>query len=167
MTHYRESIASVDRECAECGWPIKRSNVTGLCGAHCRQVKSSSVPSKARMRARELAMQDHAPVAFKLPDGDRGGNGLKQINVAPILARISVELHVDPEHVKGADRSQIFVDARAVAVVAMRRRGASYPWIGHVLGGRDHSSALHLARTFAARCLRRPWLAAIAERVAA
>ena len=164
---YLKSIAHIDRECATCGWPIKRDNITGFCFTHYRQAIVSRVPAKARMRARELALQDHAPVAFVDPDEARIGNCYRGIHSTPILARISAELSVDPEHVIGHDRSQIFVDARAVTVIAMRRRGASYPAIGLALGGRDHTSAIHLARTFGARCLRRPWLAAIVERVAA
>ena len=64
------------------------------------------------------------------------------------------------------DRWTHFVDARSVVVMAMRRRGASYERIGRTIQ-RDHSTVIYLARTFADRCAKRPYLAAIAERVAA
>jgi chromosomal replication initiation ATPase DnaA len=75
-------------------------------------------------------------------------------------------LNIDRQSILSEARWAHFVDARSVVVMAMRARGASFEHIGRALG-RDHSSALHLYRTFGKRCARKPYLAAIAEQVAA
>lgn len=84
----------------------------------------------------------------------------------PIVAKVSRAMNIDVPSILSDARWSHFVDARAVVVMAMRRRGASYSHIGRSIGC-DHSSARHLAVTFDKRAARKPHLAALVERLAA
>lgn len=52
------------------------------------------------------------------------------------------------EDLLGASKVQYLIEARALVVWALRNSGQawSYPQIGRVLGGRDHTTAMNLAR---------------------
>lgn len=50
---------------------------------------------------------------------------------------------IAPAEVTGQSRQRECIDARHVAAAAARFCGASYPLIGQILGGRDHTTAMH------------------------
>jgi hypothetical protein len=50
---------------------------------------------------------------------------------------------VDVEHMTGDCRKPMYVRARGLAAVILKRRGSSYPQIGRWMGGRDHSTIIH------------------------
>jgi len=62
-----------------------------------------------------------------------------------LVARVFDKL---PSEIKGRGRSQALVKPRRVIAKILRQRGWSYPRIGDVLGGRDHSTAINLLHNF-------------------
>jgi hypothetical protein len=72
---------------------------------------------------------------------------------APIFGRelvTSVARDFDISHGEliGDCRANEFVDARSVVSRVLHDRGWSYPQIGRLLGGRDHSTVINLVRKF-------------------
>lgn len=66
-----------------------------------------------------------------------------------LIGFVAREFGVSPAEVKGAGRNRMLVGARSVIAVVLReQRGLSYPTIGRMLGGRDHSTIQHSHRTF-------------------
>jgi hypothetical protein len=64
----------------------------------------------------------------------------------------------------GQDRGRRYVEARAVVVAVLRERGWSYPRIGKLLGGRDHSTVIHAHQSFDIHAKRKPLVAALFNR---
>lgn len=74
---------------------------------------------------------------------------------------------VTTEAIRGPSRGRTVVAARSLAMYLARRlTGRSFQAIGRACGGRDHTTALHGARTCEARLAHDPALAADAERLA-
>lgn len=58
------------------------------------------------------------------------------------------EFHTSPEAIASTDRTREVIDARAVAMTAVRANGLTLAAIGEHFGGRNHSTVLHaLGRT--------------------
>lgn len=60
-----------------------------------------------------------------------------------VLLRIGQAFGIKVSDIKGKQRNQYMVGSRAVFVRLMRDRGLSFPIIGRLLGGRDHSTIFH------------------------
>ncbi len=60
-----------------------------------------------------------------------------------ILDRVGAHFGVSWEELIGRRRSAYMVNARHVAAWCLRQQGLSYPEIGRVLGGRDHTTAMY------------------------
>ena len=65
-----------------------------------------------------------------------------------LIASVAEAFRMTPADITGDGREQRFVHARAVVVRIMRDRGWSFPRIGRVLGGRDHSTTINAASKF-------------------
>lgn len=69
------------------------------------------------------------------------------LNAGQVIAAVSAHFDLTPEEVLSAGRRQDLVFARQVAMYLCRRHmGLSYPELGRVFGGRDHSTALYSCR---------------------
>jgi len=53
---------------------------------------------------------------------------------------------------KGRGRDTMLVQARSVCARLLRDRGLSYPHVGRILGGRDHSTIIHALDQFGMYC---------------
>jgi hypothetical protein len=85
------------------------------------------------------------------------------------IDRVGAMLSVSREEILGRVRTPHLVDARAAIAVLLRGQGKPFAEIGSILG-RDHSSVMHLVRTFHQRAARCPALYLVvqgAERLAA
>jgi chromosomal replication initiation ATPase DnaA len=89
---------------------------------------------------------------------------------APITAKRIIEIvakHADISiaDIKGQCRKAPLVHARHVAALLIRhwRPDLSYPQIGRLMGGRDHSTIIHGQRLIMDRLRRNPDLAAMAR----
>lgn len=61
-----------------------------------------------------------------------------------ILARIAEKLELKPSDIMGSSRRREFVRARQAAMFLCRTRlGLSYPELGRIFGGKDHSTVIH------------------------
>lgn len=80
-----------------------------------------------------------------------------------LLAQVCAALDVDIIAVKGPSRLEPLVRARYLFACVARRRwpDLSYPRIGRLLGGRDHSTIIHGLRQFEAVVARDPQLQAL------
>lgn len=56
----------------------------------------------------------------------------------------------------GKRREGRYIDARATVAMILHHRGLSYPIIGRLLGGRDHSTIMNLCRKFEIYARRNP-----------
>lgn len=75
-------------------------------------------------------------------------------DLMPIVARM---FGVTVPEIKGEARSRQIVGARSVITMILREhRGLSYPMIGKILGGMDHSSVIHQHKTFHAKARKFP-----------
>lgn len=61
-----------------------------------------------------------------------------------IVSSVAKDFGLDPSDITGLSRTRDIVDARATVAAVLKRWGRlSYPAIGRVLGGRDHSTVIH------------------------
>lgn len=60
-----------------------------------------------------------------------------------LMREIATEFTTTVSVMKGGQRNHDIIHARAVFVMVMRSRGMSYPQIGRLLGGRDHSTVIN------------------------
>lgn len=67
------------------------------------------------------------------------------------LAEVCQQRGVDMDMLTGRRRTRPISLARHEAMYRLRRLGLSYPRIGQILGGRDHSTVIHGIRQ---HCLR-------------
>lgn len=153
------------RRCAVCGEPIKRASVTGLCRVHLAE-RRAAPRRRPTLRRKALSARFDKPVQIELPPHPGHWGDFRTVQVDPIVRKVGSVLEIDPALILSDKRWSILVDARAAVAVAMRKRGASYPYIGKALG-RDHTSILHLVRTFDARVAVRPYLSHVALEAAA
>lgn len=61
-----------------------------------------------------------------------------------LLRSVGLDLSVPVTELRGDGRSDYLVEARAIVARILRDRGMSYPQIGRMLGGRDHSTVMHM-----------------------
>lgn len=65
------------------------------------------------------------------------------------LDKVCAYYKVAPEDVLGPRKHQILIDARWVLAKALRAKGRlSYPQIGKIIGGRDHTTIIHACQNF-------------------
>jgi hypothetical protein len=74
----------------------------------------------------------------------------RQARVADIIRVAAQMSHISEDKITGPDRHRSIVRVRQACYVVARRSGHSYPQIGRLIGGRDHSSVLHGIDTAAA-----------------
>lgn len=84
---------------------------------------------------------------------------LPATDLMPIVARM---FGTTVAEIKGGGRNKHLIGARSVITMVLREhRGLSYPIIGRIQGGRDHTTIMHQHRTFHAKARANPhWHAA-------
>lgn len=96
------------------------------------------------VRARDYIWVDAEPIAPSEPPKNpyigRYATGRR------LVQSVAHDFGLYPSEVTGRGRSRPLVQARAVVAVLLRETGRSYPMIGNVLGGRDHSSVMWLVQ---------------------
>lgn len=60
-----------------------------------------------------------------------------------VIDSVALDFFVRPHEITGGMRWPHLVDARCVVSLILRARGWSFPRIGRLLGGRDHSTIIH------------------------
>lgn len=81
---------------------------------------------------------------FQLPEVIEDTADLFQVR---LLKAVAHDFEIEPQNITGKDRHKRFVYARAVVIFILRERNPvvwSFPQIGKLLGGRDHSTILNL-----------------------
>jgi chromosomal replication initiator protein len=88
-----------------------------------------------------------------------------RISARRIIEIVAHHTGVSVDDIKGPCRVQKMVNARHIASLLMRqyRPDLSYPQIGGLLGGRDHSTIIHGQRLIQDRLRRDPDLAEVLE----
>lgn len=82
-----------------------------------------------------------------------------------IIQQVCAVFGITRNELLGKSHKLHFVDARTVVVVALRKRGHSYPWIAKRLGGRDHSTIINLFKTQDTRLKRNPLVGRMIETI--
>lgn len=83
-----------------------------------------------------------------------------------IIRRVARAFGVTPRELLSPSRLPATLLPRQVAMTLTRERlGLSLPKLGHVFGGRDHTTVLHACRKVAARCELDPAFAALVEQL--
>lgn len=119
--------------------------------ARARYIAPTPLEVEAVKRAAE-AVPDKRPPAnpfYKAPFGKK------------LIAEVCDELDLEVEAVLGAGRNRWLVDCRALVAVLLREKDPirySFPQIGQMLGGRDHSTIVNLVQNFDIYCKRSPHL---------
>lgn len=74
------------------------------------------------------------------------GNGKLPFDV--LLESVANEFRLNPYEVQGKGRRKALTHCRAVIIRILLERGLSYPTIGRLLSGRDHSTIMHSKNNF-------------------
>lgn len=161
------------RTCSECGHkhmdPIRKS---GRCNACQRkkislreQVGEDRLGDYYLLRSRGLDRdQAVAHLDAGLPVERKIRNGGAKLTTMQAVRLVGEAMAITPDEILSASRFSRAVDCRAVVAVVMVNQGASLTQIGRRLN-RDHTSILHLRRTFPQRAAKRPVLAKIVETI--
>lgn len=65
-----------------------------------------------------------------------------------ILGSVGEQFGLTPDDIRGRTRTAPHVEARAIVATILHERGLSYPAVGRLLGGRDHSTIINLVHKF-------------------
>lgn len=78
---------------------------------------------------------------------------LKELrSLSELILREVAERHgISLAELRGPCRKRPFFEARSEAAYRLKMAGCSYPRIGRLLGNRDHTSAFHAVKKYAAR----------------
>lgn len=76
----------------------------------------------------------------------------RRIFVSQLVREAAAHLNVTPEELTGPGRARELVRARAAISRVARDQGYSYPQIGRLLGGRDHTTIMHLIKEYPYSC---------------
>lgn len=161
------------RTCTECGAkhtdPIRKS---GRCD--CCQRKNISIRARVGvdrlgdyylLRQRGMSRDEAvAHIEVGLPVERKIGNQVAKITTMQAVRMAGEALAISPEEILSTSRFTTAVDCRAIVAVVMCQSGLSLGQIGRRLN-RDHTSILHLRRTFPMRAAKRPALAKIVETI--
>jgi hypothetical protein len=172
--HYQAARMRTVRLCSKCSVEVSRQNKLGMCQTctHASRNIFRDLTPDQREHAEALVAKGHSrsvALGFALrmaTPARRQPIQTKVVNAKRIIAKVSDAMGIDEQSILSGGRWPHFVDARAVVVMAMRKRGASFCGIGRAIG-RDHSTVIHLHRTFGARAAKVEGLAELVERVAA
>lgn len=159
--------------CSECGSKYSgKRRMNGRCTPCVQkqpkireQIGEDNLPDYYVLRKRGLTQQqaiDHisagAPVIRKY------GSPRVTITTVQAVRMVGEALAISPDEILSESRFTRTVDCRAVVVTVMHRQGVSDCQIGKRLN-RDHTSILHLRRTFEKRVTKRPILGTLVERI--
>ena len=87
-----------------------------------------------------------------------------RIPLHDLIQAVATAFGIDPEGVRSKARGKNFLYARCVLVKILQERGASYPVIGRLLGGRDHSTTINAYHMFPTYCRKDPRVASTYEK---
>lgn len=83
----------------------------------------------------------------------------QRLSAASLIRNVAYDFNVSPTDITGLNRSSDLIGARAVIAKILRQRGHSYPVIGRVMGGRDHSTIINSCKNFSFYAKRDPRVA--------
>jgi hypothetical protein len=131
----------------------RRMRMEFICG---RAVKPQ--PIKVDGRKPVDVANEQAPIAFP-----KAGPRLP-LTGAELIQAVADAFDISYGELIGEGRSRYFVEARVVVVMVLRERGWSFPRIGRLIGGRDHSTIIHAHSSFDIHAKRNPMVAALFNR---
>jgi len=108
--------------------------------------KLDYVPAEPRRCGPPPVVKEYVPVVVERSHDDG----------ARLLRSVADAFDITCGELIGEGRSRKFVEARAVVVVVLRERGWSYPRIGKLIGGRDHSTVIWAHQCFDIHAKRNP-----------
>ena len=161
------------RPCSDCGqMHLGRFRKSGRCNV-CQR-KSISIRARIGddnlrdyylLRARGMERdQAIAHIEAGLPVDRKIGGKVAKITTMKVVQMVGEALSITPDEILSESRYSGAVDCRAVVSVVMVDQGLSLAQIGRRLN-RDHTSIMHLRRTFPKRVAKRPVLAKIVESI--
>lgn len=123
------------RECA-CGALLQNKNTTGFCIVCLHAKMAMAADSGQRTKAAQIE-----PIKDQVK--------ARPINIsAQVLSYTAKIFNLNVDDITGRRQFQLLVEARCVVTIILRQRKFSYPQIGRVLGGRDHSTIINLHQKF-------------------
>ena len=117
--------------------------------AHRKSAREAAL--MARLAAKESAERKAREAQSKvvLSDAEAAVNTRGRLPLDELKRAVAAKFGIRAAEIDGPNRSRKFVHPRAVVAQILLERGCSYPVIGRCLGGRDHSTAIHMIRNFA------------------
>lgn len=73
---------------------------------------------------------------------------LPPVTITEIVEDCAARIGVSTEDILSRRKSNEIAHARQFAATVLRARGSSYPAVGRILGGRDHSTMMHAVKAF-------------------
>lgn len=114
-----------------------------------------AVPSLLpRAKPKPERKRDYIDVRAALPEPENPFLQLYSVG-SRVIASVAGDFGVLPADIVGKRRHNHLVDARSVVAMTLKRWGRkSYPEIGKIIGGRDHSTVIHAVGSFDIYCRR-------------
>lgn len=161
------------RTCVECGVvhtdPKRKTGRCNICQRKSISIRARIGEDKLSdyylLRKRGMSRDEAvAHIDAGLPIVRKFGGMVPKITTMQAVQMAGEALSITPEEILSTSRFTAAVDCRAIVAVVMSRNGVSLAQIGRRLN-RDHTSIIHLRRTFPQRAAQRPVLAKIVETI--
>ena len=94
------------------------------------------------------------PIAFALPVGlpvAAKAEPTRYFSVRALIDSVADDFGISHGELIGSARTRLFVNARAVVIQILHRRGWSYSRIARAVGRNDHTTMIHSVKTFEKR----------------
>lgn len=149
-----ESAPSV-QNCSICGKPLSRYNNTGICFHHPdtgklqRQAEREALRNHAVEKASQseltaMAIQTNQASLARLAEEKLAEGEEERIRQDLIFDLVCQDFSVSRDEIIQPGRKTAFVEARQVLMYLLYNdTSLSYPAIGELLGGRDHTTVIH------------------------
>lgn len=135
-----------------CGHPRDRANTYrhGSKSPYCRQCKlAAQALSRAAKRNALIGIEKAFVAANVVAHNGRAAKaveGRSKVRVSELIAKASELSGVTEARIRSAHRARDVVRVRAAVCLAAHECGHSYPRIGQLMGGRDHSTIIHACK---------------------
>jgi chromosomal replication initiation ATPase DnaA len=143
------------QHCSICGKPLSRYNNTESCFHHPdtgkvqRQVEREALRSRAVAKASQdelvaMAIQTNQASLARLAEEKLAEGEEERIRQDLIFDLVCQDFSVSRGEIIQSGRKTVFVEARQVLMYLLYNdTSLSYPTIGKLLGGRDHTTVIH------------------------
>ena len=138
------------RMCRVCRRARLRKRIRAI--YHRETARLAIVEARAAAAAQRRKLESAFEAQKTIAEAGRAIEDRGRLPFDDLVKAVAAHFDITPGAVRGHGRKRKLIHARAVVVQILRSRGLSFPTIGRLLGGRDHSTVIHAFEHFPDYC---------------